>query len=154
MKLTAKYILLAEFLDEVPEVQRGYCGGGEIPSFSLLVLLTGLIIKLIWDRLTGKKITKFIMCVHGRVLQEHETWGLIANGAVEAYMPSWAKEKGAVGGLWLQKRGRKFTWGWRSKGLVISVCWAIFSNGAQRGLWSNGPCSGSSLPVTPVYIKL
>lgn len=47
MKLTEKYILLAEFLDEVPEVQRGYCGGGEIPSFSLLVLLTGLIIKLI-----------------------------------------------------------------------------------------------------------
>ena len=31
MKLTAKYILLAEFLDEVPDVQKGYCGGREIP---------------------------------------------------------------------------------------------------------------------------
>lgn len=68
MKLTAKYILLAEFLNEVPEVLKGYCGGGEIPPLFPLSSSGWSNIQIDMRQIVRKNVTKCITYVNMSVL--------------------------------------------------------------------------------------
>lgn len=83
-------------------------------GFSLLMLLSGLIIKLTWDRLTGAENQIYYICTYEGFVRIRDPR---TNQTVKVYMQPWAKEKG---GYWfrLQKAERQFTWRWRNKCLV------------------------------------
>lgn len=61
----------------------------------LRVLLTGLIIRLTWDRWIGENSQTYYVHIDGCSvrIQEGNT-----NRVVDAYMPSWAKKRGGQGG--------------------------------------------------------